>query len=115
VQRADTTIANRIARDVEIPAEILRRLAVDDVFQGLLAQIADGPVEKARAHGTVGFHNGRNPRSVADRRFALSQAQLSAKMAGNAAQFFRRLADEARFPFSRRLVNQQLDLRFLIL
>lgn len=65
VERADTTLANRIGWDVEITAECAGDGAVEGLFQRCLGGGCDGWLEEAGAKGAVDLHDGRDPRCVA--------------------------------------------------
>ncbi len=87
MQRTDAAPANRVGGDIELPPEFHSGITVDDFDERLLVNVADGPMEEARAHRTVGFDDRRNPGRVASRRDRSNLTQLRSKMAHDAAEF----------------------------
>src|SRR5207247_7724047 len=70
-------------------------MAFEHIPERILAHTSDRPVEEARAHSAIRFHDGRNPRGVAPRRNWFCQAQMRLEMMENSPELAGRFEDEA--------------------
>ena len=93
VQRAYTASADLVLIDLQAGPELQGAIAVKDVFQSPVCQIADGLVEKTRFYGPVDLPDSGDPGSVANRRSVWDQASLCSKMVCNALELLPALCD----------------------
>src|SRR5437868_3567985 len=97
VKRADTASADLVLIDFQPGSKLKGAIAVEDVFQRPVCQVADGLVEEARFYCPVDLPDSRDPGSVANRRSVWDQASLCREMVCNSLEFLSVLCDRERW------------------
>ena len=94
VERANTPSADGVSADVEVSAKAKCLVAVQDRQQRAVMDVADRPVEKARAHGPVRLDHRRNPGRIATGRLRRDLADVGAEVPYDPTQLGRALGNK---------------------
>src|SRR5215475_1799627 len=109
IQRAHALLADLVAGHVKVRPKAQRFRTVDNVRQGVMADVAQNRVKKARADVTGGFDHRRNPGGVAAGSNVLRLAEMSAEMLDDAAELLSGFNDKSRLQVGAVLVHQEID------
>jgi hypothetical protein len=96
VQRTNTALADGVTRDVQGAPEVERGFTINSFVQSEMARIADGGMKEARSNTAIYVNNGRDPGSIALRRFWWKVVKVFSKTISNPSQLRTILHDETR-------------------
>jgi hypothetical protein len=94
-KRADAIAADGVTRDVKTPTELQRFVAIQDVRQRMLVNVADRAVEETGSNCSIGLHNCRYPWRVASGRSRRNLSQAGAEAKRDTTKFLRIFDNEA--------------------
>src|SRR5207247_8091095 len=93
-KRTHAVPANGVIRNVELPPEVQSFVAVQDLGQRAVVNVADRAVEKTRPYRAVGLDHRGYPRCVAPRSHYLHMPESCSEMKRDASKFVRLLHDK---------------------
>jgi len=109
IEGTNTTLAGRVAGDIEGRTEFNCPWAIQGLRQVGVSRGSDGGVKEAWTQASIDFEHGRNPRGVALRGFRGLTFDSFSETFCEATELFRALPDKPRGDFIRFLVNQCLN------
>jgi hypothetical protein len=102
--------ANRIVRNVEVPAKFHGFQPVQDLGERPFVNVPDRAMEKTRPDRAIGFEDGGNPRGITPRRPRWYLPELHTEMKCDTPELRRAFHNESRFNILSALMNESLDL-----